>query len=227
MDVCIQICSKQEWIAFKNILNVEPAELSVFPFGEFTKRKISNKDCIIYNSGPTVTKSSAAAQYAINIWNPAIIIVLGTCGGLADGLSISHIILANKTVYYNCFKNDLYFNELIYEPLTTEIDYSWINRKNMLANVHEGTIATNDHYGNFDATKLIKEQNVLCVDWESAAIAYVCSINKIKCCIARVITDLPLKIRDEFLINKEYKENTPRIMDSLLKDILPILLQDI
>ncbi len=227
MNVCVQICSKQEWIAFKNISKIDPVELNPFPYGEYAERRINNVNCIFFNSGPTVTKASGASQYAIDNWKPSIIIVLGTCGGIGANLIVSDVVIANKTVYYNCFGNEIYLDNIIYEPLTTEIDNSWINWKNLPPFVHEGTIATNDHYGNFEATELIKKQNVLCVDWESAAIAYVCAINKIKCCIVRGISDLPLKIRDESLINKEYKENTPKIMKTLLESILPQLLIDV
>lgn len=226
MNVCIQICSKQEWIAFKNIFKIENGELLIYPYGEYTERKINNANCTFFNSGPTVTKASGATQYAINNWEPAIIIVLGTCGGIGDEVGISDIVIANKTVYYNCMGNDLYLSNFIYDPLTIEIDNSWINWKNLPSSVHEGIIATNDHYGNFDSAEILKRQNILCVDWESAAIAYVCSINKIKCCIARGITDLPIKLSDESLINKEYRMNTPKIMKTLLETILPQLLND-
>jgi adenosylhomocysteine nucleosidase len=214
-------------MAFKNIFKVETNELLGFPYGEYTERKINNVNCTFFNSGPTVTKASGATQYAINCWKPAIIIVLGTCGGIGADLVVSDVVIANKTLYYNCFGNEIYLDNIIYEPLTTEIDNSWINWKDLPPFVYEGTIATNDHYGNFEATELIKKQKVLCVDWESVAIAYVCSVNKIKCCIVRGITDLPIKLNDESLINKEYRENTPRIMDSLFRDILPQLLKNI
>jgi adenosylhomocysteine nucleosidase len=227
MNVCVQICSKQEWKAFKNILSIEANELIVFPYGEYAERRINNVNCIFFNSGPTVTKASGAAQYAIDNWQPSTLIVLGTCGGIGADLVVLDVVIANKTVYYNCFGNDVYLNNLVYEPLTIEIDNSWINWKDLPSFVHEGTIATNDHYENFKATELIKKQNILCVEMESAAIAYVCSVNKIKCCIARGITDFPLKICDESLINKEYRENTPKTMKTLLETILPQLLNDV
>jgi len=137
MNVCIQICSKQEWKAFKNILSIEAGELIAFPYGEYAERRINNVNCIFFNSGATVTKASGAAQYAIDNWKPPILIVLGTCGGIGADLVVSDVVIANKTVYFNCFENEIYLDNIIFKPLTAEIDNSWINWKNLPPFAHE------------------------------------------------------------------------------------------
>jgi adenosylhomocysteine nucleosidase len=227
MNTCIQICSKREWIATKNILQINDNVLKIYPFGEYFEFTFSNKECIFYFSGPTVTKSSSACQYAIDKWEPKLIIVLGTCGGIAPDIKDLDIIIANKTIYFNSIGSIYCENNFTYSPLTIIIDNSWINIDNIPIKIHEGIIGTNDHFNNLRAAEDLINENVLGIDWESASIAYVCSQNQVKCCIIRGVSDLPLIINDESLINEQYRKNTPIVMKILLEKILPIVLSEI
>lgn len=227
--VCIQICSKREWISLKELLKDIELQTNMYPFGEFLRLKLYDRECIFYYSGATKTKASAACQFAIDKWKPQIIVVLGTCGGVNEDLNVLDVIIANKTVQYDCI--DRMGNEpyVFYEPLTTTIDNSWIHFSEFNERVHEGIIATADQDINYEVLHMLRKENVLCADWESGAIAYICSINKVNSCIVRGITDIPTENINESACNQgnAYKVNTPRVMKKLIVEFLPVLFRSI
>ncbi|MBZ9623840.1 hypothetical protein G9F71_013380 [Clostridium sp. FP2] len=63
--ICIQICSKREWKALKEILCIDFGIVKQYPFGEYIDFNILNQECIFYHSGATKTRSSTACQFAI------------------------------------------------------------------------------------------------------------------------------------------------------------------
>ena len=227
--VCIQVCSSGEWSSLKALLKDIEYQINKYPFGEFIRFKYCDRECIFYHSGATKTKSSAACQFAIDNWKPKMLFVLGTCGGVDNKLKVLDVIIANKTVQYDCI--DRMDNEpyVFYEPLTTMIDNSWINFSEFNGQVYEGLIATADQDINYEVLNMLRKEDVLCADWESGAIAYVCSSNQIKSCIVRGITDIPTENIEESANNQgtDYRENTPKVMKKLIQDVLPVLLRNV
>ena len=61
-------------------------------------------------------------------------------------------------------------------------------------------------------------------DWESASIAKVCELNRIKCLILRGVTDIPEKSKED-IQERDYKKNTQTIMKDLLEIIGRIVVQ--
>lgn len=226
--VCIQICSNGEWRSLKELLAGIDYKTNNYPFGEFIKLKLYGKECIFYHSGATKTKSSAACQFAIDNWEPEMVIVLGTCGGVDKKLNVLDVIIANKTVQYDCIDRMGKEPCVFYEPFTTIIDNSWIHLNEFHGNVYEGMIATADQDINYEVLKMLRKEDVLCADWESGAIAYICRLNKVRNCIVRGITDIPTENADESAISQGtyYRQNTPRVMKKLIEDILPVLFKN-
>lgn len=226
--VCIQVCSKREWSSLRELLKDIDYQINKYPFGEFIRLNFYDRDCIFYHSGATKTKSSAACQFAIDNWKPKMIIVLGTCGGVDKKLNVLDVIIANKTVQYDCI--DRMDNEpyVFYEPLTTIIDNSWIQFNEFNGQVYEGIIATADQDINYEVLHMLRKEGVLCADWESGAVAYICSLNKVNNCIVRGITDIPTENIEESAKNQgtDYRENTPKVMKKLIEDVLPVLLRN-
>lgn len=220
--ICIHICSGGEWHSIKEILKVKKSDINIYPFGEYIKCKLYNRECIFYHSGATKTRSAAACQYAIDNWKPETLFVMGTCGGVDEGLNVFDVVIANKTVQYDCI--DRMGNEpyVFYEPLTTQIDNAWIDFSELKFKIHEGTIATADQDINFEVLKMLRGERVLCADWESGAIAHICNLNKVRCCILRGISDIPTENIEESEINQgiDYHENTPVIMKNLVQNVL-------
>ncbi|MBZ9635232.1 5'-methylthioadenosine/S-adenosylhomocysteine nucleosidase [Clostridium sp. FP1] len=163
---------------------------------------------------------------AIDNWKPTINFVLGTCGGVAENLHILDVVIANKTVQYDCIVKMGKERSLFYEPLVTLIDNSWIDFNAFSDKVYEGIIATADQDLNLESLEKLIKENVLCADWESGAIAFICALNNVECCIVRGITNIPV-IKDENSdVNQgiDYRVNTPKVMEKLLKSILPKLI---
>ncbi len=224
--LCIQVCSSQEWKAFKEIMDFNESEYNVYPFGEYVITKINNEESIFYYSGETKTRSAAACQYAIDKWNPKIIIVLGTAGGVGKDIKTLDLIIANQTVQYDCITRMGNQCQIFYELFTTEIDNSWIEFNRFPEKLIEGIIATGDQNINYQVLKELEKENVLAADWESGSIAHICSLNQVKCCIIRGVSDKPddEKFESEIKQGEDYRKNTPIIMQKLLKIILPQLI---
>lgn len=227
--ICIQICSKLEWASTKNIMKITEDLVDFTPYGEYISKNIMGRECILFHSGATKTKSSGGTQYAIDKWNPEILFVLGTCGGVSENLKTLDIVIANRTVQYDCITGMSGPNQMFFEYFIEDIDNSWIDYDKLSINIYEGLVATADQdVGNRQIDKLRRE-NVLCADWESGAISHICKINKVKCCILRGITDVPDK-NDLCSDNKQasdYKTNTPIVMEKLINVVLSELINQL
>lgn len=226
--ICIQICSRIEWASIKEMLKINISEIGEYPYGEYFNYSIYKKEYIFYHSGATKTRSSAACQFAIDNWKPKMVLVLGTCGGVGEGLRVADVIIANKTVQYDCIDRMGRHGAIFYEPMTINIDNSWIDFSKFDERLYEGIVATADQDINFEVLQLLRKEDVLCADWESGAIACVCSLNKIKFCILRGISDIP-ENNEASAINQgmDYRKNTPIVMKKLIDTVLPVVLQNL
>src|SRR5260370_41919720 len=94
--------------------------------------------------------------------------------------------------------------------------------------IHDGEIERAERDMTFDVLTDLRSQGVLGADWESGAIATVCSLNKVRWAVLRAITDVPLEPGDRDVSRQvdDYNANAPRIMMSLL-DSLPRILAGI
>lgn len=160
-----------------------------YPLGEYFNQEIENCKCLFYHSGPTKTRAAAACQYAIDQWKPDTIIVLGTCGGVSKNLEIFDIIMANKTVQYDCLDFMGEAEHTFYN--ITELDNSWIDTSNIPEKITTGIIGTADKDLNYEAAMLLRKEKLLAVDWESGAITKICELNNVKCLVFRGISDKP------------------------------------
>jgi adenosylhomocysteine nucleosidase len=226
--ICIQICSSLEWISLKTILKIQSSDICKYPYGEYINYKIYEKQCIFYHSGATKTRSAASCQFAIDKWEPNMVLVLGTCGGVGKNLRVADVIIANRTVQYDCIDRMDNQQPLFYESMTINIDNSWIDFSKLDERVYEGLIATADQDINFEVLELLRKENVLCADWESGAIACVCFLNKVKFCILRGISDIP-EDNEGSAINQgiDYRKNTPIVMKKLIDTVLPVVLMNL
>jgi adenosylhomocysteine nucleosidase len=216
--VAIQICSKEEWKAAKDLIN--PVEIKSYPYGEYFKIKIEYQDCIFYFSGETKTLSAGACQFAIDQWSPKIVIVLGTCGGVSKDLQLLDIIMAEKTAQYDVIpmkKKASLFHEIIY------LNNSWINFDECPLPILRGFIATADQSVTASNYHNLRKENVIAADWETAAIAKICSINRVRYCVVRGVSDLPSEEEknDQYT---DYLQNTSIIMEKLITSYLPSLI---
>jgi nucleoside phosphorylase len=140
----IQICSELEWECAKSTLKIKRNDVQRQTFGEYFARSFGQHECICYHSGATKTRAAAACQFAVDIWHPNAIVNLGTCGGVVEEIQKLDIIMADKTVQYDCIIRFGEPRELFYGPMMTVIDTSWVDISGVSKKIHKGTIASAD-----------------------------------------------------------------------------------
>ena len=133
--------------------------------------------------------AAASVQFAISHWSPDLVVNLGTCGGLLGAVERGTVILVERTLVYDLLEQ-MGDQQQALDAYTTRLDLSWLAepypqavQKGLMLSadrdiVPEQVAWLRDHFGGIAA------------DWESAAIAWVCSKNGVKCLILRAVTDL-------------------------------------
>jgi nucleoside phosphorylase len=205
-----------EWETVKDLLKKEGMSIFHYPYGEYFRFCDERAEYLFYHSGVSKTTAAGACQYAIDTWESRFLFVLGTCGGVAEDLNPLDIVIAARTVHYDCRDAVGEGNDLFYSPMTVHLDNSWAAPYPDV--IREGTIATADRDLCFDNLHVLRNEGVLAADWESGAIAKVCDLNRVRCCILRAVTDIPRSPgqddRERQL--RDYRENTPPAMGKLL-----------
>lgn len=216
----ISIAESNEWEATLKYFNMDEKKCDFFPFGMYFKQIINNTEVLFYRCNVRKVCASASAQYMIDKFNVEKIIVIGTCAGIDEKFKQYDIIFPNKAVQYDCTVKE---NEpLIKEKFNVDIDLS-----NIKFEYITGTIGTADKPVVMWKDYLeLKDNNITIADTESAAIAYVCKMNNIKCLIVKGISDFPtneeettIKISHE----EQYKifiKNIPIIMNKIYDNYL-------
>lgn len=222
MKLAIQICSELEWKSTRSILKIGRGQLLGQPYGESFNCKLGQHQSIIYQSGATKTRAAAACQFAIDTWHPDGIINLGTCGGVSKEVSKLDIILANKTFQYDVIQRFGKPSLRFMRDLKTILDLTWIDLTKISRKVRIGTLASADQDMDYNQRNKLQGKKVIAADWESASIAKVCELNKMKCLVLRGITDIPKRGATHKKIQEyDYRKNTLIIM----KDLLSIIIQ--
>ncbi|MEJ0068114.1 MAG: 5'-methylthioadenosine/S-adenosylhomocysteine nucleosidase [Pseudomonadota bacterium] len=219
MPIGIQICSGTEWRAAKTHLAVPRDRVKAFPYGEFFHFPVAGRDSVFFHCRRTKVRAAGACQYAIDRWQADPVIVLGTCGGVGPDLGIGDIIVATKTIQYDCQDRRTDMGH------TVLADTAWLALAGLP--IHRGPIASADRDMTFDALAELRAQDVLGADWESGAIAAVCAFNHVRWAVLRAISDVPLAPGEDDARRQldDYAANTDRLMAALL-DLLPRILEN-
>lgn len=169
---------------------------------EFITGKINSKSVVLVKCGVGKVNSARTTQILLDNFNIEYVINVGTAGGLNNDIEIGDIIIAEKLVQHD-FDITAGGHEKGYIPNTGkyfECDKKLIKRSREVINsLNEnfkaivGLIATGDIFVQDMAIKnRIKEEfDADCVEMEGAAIAQVCTLNKIPFIVIRAISDKP------------------------------------
>ena len=219
MPVGIQICSGTEWRAVKARLGVADDQVATFPYGEWFRVRRAGHGCVFFHCRRTRVRAAGACQYAIDRWKVDPVIVLGTCGGVADGLQVGDVVLATRTLQYDCAdqRPDMGGH--------TDADLAWLALPAACDGVRRGVIGSADRDVTFADLAALRASGVLVADWESAAIAAVCRFNQVRWAIFRGVSDVPRAAGDADYQRQlaDYTRHTPAIMDAMLT-MLPTIL---
>jgi adenosylhomocysteine nucleosidase len=173
------------------------------------------KTLVFLHGGWGKTAAAGSAQYAIDHWDPAAVVNLGTCGGLAGQTNPGEVILVEKTIVYDIIEQMGDAQEAL-DFYMTELDLSWLPTPYPQA-VRIGSMFSADRDivpGEVDG---LIARGAQTGDWESGAIAWVCSRNKRRCLILRVVSDVVSPAGGEVYNDvSTYEERTQSLMTGLM-----------
>ncbi|MDH4219783.1 MAG: 5'-methylthioadenosine/adenosylhomocysteine nucleosidase [Candidatus Aminicenantes bacterium] len=169
--------------------------------------KIKDQDVIVMATGVGKVKTSASIQYLLDHFPIEAVIFTGMAGAVNPGVKVGDIVISQKVVQHDF--------DLAGKGIVEEMKTPWFEADPELVNlavrasselgfkerVRLGTVLTGDQ-AVVDSKKrewLWETFRGDCVEMEGAAVASVCSQNKIPFVLIRAITDLADEnARDDF-----------------------------
>ena len=216
----VAVSNKAEWLEILKLYNIKEEYTEKYPYGEFYRTNLLNKDVVFFRTGSRKVNSSGATQYMINKFSFEKIILIGTCAAVAD-LDYGDIIIPSLVVEY-----DLTIREI--QPLIFEESIIKLDKVKVGNDYIDGLIGTSDKALVLwkDYIKLKEETEIIASDMESAAIAKICKLNNVDLIIIKGVTDKPMKGEDGFDEQVEvFEENVPIVMKNILENYLTEVLQ--
>jgi adenosylhomocysteine nucleosidase len=183
MKLVVIISANSEWRATRELLAAREVEST--PMGEWFERD----EVIYFHGGWGKISAAATAQYAIDHFQPDLMVNLGTCGGFAGSFEPGEVILVDRTIVYDIIEQMGDSQEAI-EHYTTELDLSWLRQPNPHP-VRRGLLVSADRDILVEDIPQLKDKfGAIAADWESGAIAWVAKKNNVRCLILRGVTDI-------------------------------------
>jgi adenosylhomocysteine nucleosidase len=174
------------------------------------------KPIVFLQGGWGKVAAAGSAQYAIDRWQPKLLVNLGTCGGFEGAIDRGEIILVEKTIIYDIFEQMGDPEEHIQHYLTA-IDNSWIGEPTPLKVLRSLLVSGDRDLFCEEIPALKSKYGAIAGDWESGAISWVAAKNQTPCLILRGVTDLVSeKIGEAYEGNVGYYyQNTELVMNKL------------
>ena len=221
MNIVAHIPARSEW---RGLLAAVPGlpPATTIPVGEYTTYWLpspyAHVHIIVMRGGVGKIHAAASTQYAILTWRPVLYTVLGTAGAVSPHLQELDLILATRTIVHDFNPHIAPGGNTLIADHTIDLPPLWDQCLFPFPMQH-GVITT----GDMDVTQQNVERlrvhyNAAIADWESGAIAKVCSLNQLPCVIVRGVTDIPTRTPDEQY--QRYRHNTPVVMHRAWQTIL-------
>ena len=211
----IAIANKDEWKAVLKKFKVNTDDCNIYPYGQYFEIELYEEKLLFYRSGVRKTNGAAATQYMIDHFNLDKVIVAGTCAGIDTKYKTLDIIFPNKLVQCDCTVKEN-------EPLIRESYNVCINTDNY-DNLKIGLLGTSDKpVVTWKDYIELRDNGITIADTESAAVAFVCKLNKVECVVIKGISDFPTNEEEtssEESLKKQYNiflNNIPIIMDNII-----------
>lgn len=187
--IVVAISANTEWQMLKEILPQD--EYNYSPYGEWFEvgKPQFSTPLIFFFEGWGKIAAAGATQYAIDRWQPELLINLGTCGGFVGEIKKYAIILVEKTIVYDIIEQMGDYNEHI-AHYATEIDLSWLKEPYPQEVIRTLLVSGDRDLIVEEIPQLKAKFAAVAGDWESGAIAWVAARNGTRCLILRGVTDL-------------------------------------
>ena len=186
--IVVIVSADSEWRVVRDVSAGLPCGQS--PYGDWISAGTVAMPVVLFNGGWGKIAAAASAQYAINRWGPAVLVNIGTCGGLGGRGAVGDVIVAGRTVVYDMVVE-------IGDPAGELLHYTTdcAPAPDVLAllpwPVRCGTIVSGDRdLQPSEVAQLAERFEALAADWESAAIAYVARRNAVPCLVVRGVSDV-------------------------------------
>ena len=121
MKPLVIISANAEWRATREVLSVQ--EVASTPMGEWFEQG----GVQYFHGGWGKISAAATTQYAIDHFQPDLLVNLGTCGGFAGSIEPGEVILVDRTIVYDIVEQMGDSAEAI-EHYSTELDLSWLKQ---------------------------------------------------------------------------------------------------
>jgi adenosylhomocysteine nucleosidase len=217
--IVVLISANAEWRVIKSVYPNENFQKT--PWGEFFEKEIvttkGSMPIIFFHEGWGKVAAAGATQYAIDRWNPEILINLGTCGGFEGSVKRFETLLIDRTVIYD-IKEAMGDSKEAIADYSTQLDLSWLSppdsiRKTILVSADRDLVPE-------EIESLKQNYDAIAGDWETGAIAYTCHRNKKKLLVLRSVSDLVNSTTGEAYGKPEvFQDGTDVVMKKLLKDL--------
>jgi adenosylhomocysteine nucleosidase len=191
----ILISANAEWRAVRPLFPMAQVERT--PFGETFMADLGappfqpggSGTARFLHGGWGKIAAAASTQYAIDRWQPELLVNLGTCGGFQGQIAQGEIVLAEKTIVYDIFEQMGDQQEHI-DHYSTALDLSWLPdpppipvRRTLLVSGDRDLVVE-------EAPELVRRYGAAAGDWESGAIAWTAARNGVRLLVLRGVTDL-------------------------------------
>jgi adenosylhomocysteine nucleosidase len=224
-NIVLLISADSEWRAIKEILAGRNLKIAPTPLGETFNLQLEAFDLIFMHGGWGKISAAATAQYAIDHFQPELLVNLGTCGGLDGCARPGDILLVERTLVYDIVEQMGDAQEAL-EHYSAELDLSWLAGLSFPADVRRGLLVSADRDILVeDVAMLIERFNASAADWESGAIAWVAARNGVPCLILRGVTDIVSADGGEAYGNIDLFHQRTRTLMARLLEILPMFLK--
>lgn len=223
----VSIAIAREWHVVLEYYGKKKEDCRTYPFGFYFMEQIDGHEVLFYQTGARKVNASAAAQYMIDRFGLEHIISVGTCAGIDERYHAMDIILPDQAAQYDTMIKEI--DDLLRQEFVVDIDLTGIDPEALHCGT--GLVGSADKAVVMWADYLeLKENGITVADTESAAIAYVCKKNGIRCILIRGITDFP--VNEHIAVTPDpnqlqidaFLRNIPVILHKILDDILrPVL----
>lgn len=217
------IGAMEEEILFleSKLLNIK---IEIFNNTTFKIGRLYNKDVILCVCNEGKVNSAIASQIMISNFDISYMINIGLAGSVDSKVEALDVVIASKLAQHDYdisalgYENGLVLgiNKKYIDTSSKSIEvYNYL--KKIHNNIHYESIASGDIFvSNQKYIDKIKQNfDVVAVDMESAAIAHVCSYNKIEFLCIRVISDTSSS--DEF---RQFLNTAINSLDNIINSIL-------
>lgn len=189
------------------------------PYGNWFSQNIVHFSVIFMHAGWGKVSTAGACQFAIDAFQPQLMVNLGTCGGLEGLAELGEILCVSETAFYDIFEGMADYAQAI-EFYSSKADLSWLPEELPEHTYRARLVSADQDIQPRAYERLTQEFGAVAADWESAAFAWVAKRNGIPWLILRGVSDLVSPTKAETAGNLSlWQARTDQIMDDLLNQL--------